>query len=117
MNRKLSNITFVASLFVLALASVAFACITGSFSYEKVLTQFSDSISGPVAVSVCIIGLAAGGFAMIFGGDLQGWLKTLLFCVFIIGCIAGAAAIVQKLGLTGASIIVSSALNKITTLA
>lgn len=49
-----------------------------------------DSLTGPVAFSVSIIGIIVAGAVLIFGGDMNGFFRTLVFLVLVMALIVGA---------------------------
>ena len=49
----------------------------GSLPYESWLTNLRNSVTGPVAFALSIIGIVIAGGVLIFGGDLNGFFRTL----------------------------------------
>lgn len=45
----------------------------GSLPYESWLTSLQNSVTGPVAFAISIIGIVIAGGVLIFGGDLNGF--------------------------------------------
>jgi len=45
----------------------------GSLPYESWLTNLRNSVSGPVAFTLSIIGIVVAGGVLIFGGELNGF--------------------------------------------
>lgn len=62
----------------------------GSLPYESWLTQLQASVTGPVAFAVSIIGIVIAGGVLIFGGDLNGFFRTLIFIVLVMALLVGA---------------------------
>ena len=62
----------------------------GSLPYESWLTSLRNSITGPVAFTLSIIGIVAAGGVLIFGGDLNGFFRTLIFIVLVMALLVGA---------------------------
>jgi len=58
--------------------------------YESWLARLQNSVTGPVAFSLSIIGLVVAGGVLIFGGDLNGFFRTLIFLVLVMALIIGA---------------------------
>jgi type IV secretory pathway VirB2 component (pilin) len=89
------------TLFYIAVALV-FACIFllpqamaatgtgGSLPYEDWLTALRNSVTGPVAFTLSIIGIVIAGGVLIFGGDLNGFFRTLMFLVLVMAFLVGA---------------------------
>lgn len=70
-----------------ALASVGTG---GDLPYESWLESLRNSVTGPVAFTLSIVGIVVAGGVLIFGGDLNGFFRTLIFLVLIMGLIIGA---------------------------
>ena len=51
---------------IFSLPCVAFASQTAVYSWEKVLSKISDSLTGPVAYSLSLIAIVACGLTMAF---------------------------------------------------
>lgn len=53
----------------------------GSLPYESWLKNLRQSITGPVAFSISMIGIVVAGGVLIFGGELNAFFRTLIFIV------------------------------------
>ena len=62
----------------------------GSLPYETWLTNLSNSVTGPVAFALSMIGLVVAGGVLIFGGDLNGFFRTMIFLVLVMALLVGA---------------------------
>ena len=62
----------------------------GGLPYEDWLTSLQQSVSGPVAFSVALIGIVVAGATLIFGGELSGFLRTIIFLVLVMALLVGA---------------------------
>src|SRR5476651_2848451 len=62
----------------------------GSLPYESWLTSLRDSVTGPVAFALSIIGIVVAGGVLIFGGDLHGFFRTMIFLVLVMAFLVGA---------------------------
>jgi type IV secretion system protein VirB2 len=62
----------------------------GSLPYESWLTNLRKSVSGPVAFSVSIIGIVVAGGVLIFGGELNGFFRSMIFIVLVMALLVGA---------------------------
>ena len=59
-------------------------------------------MTGPVAFSLSIIGIVVAGGVLIFGGDLNGFFRTLIFIVLVMALLVGAQNIMSTLFARGA---------------
>lgn len=76
----------------------------GSLPYESWLTNLRASVTGPVAFTVSVLGLVIAGAMLIFGGDLSGFFRTLIFLVLVMSLIIGAENIMSSFFGHGAEI-------------
>lgn len=84
--------------------SFASATAGSGMPYEAWLTKLVNSISGPYAYAVSIIGLVATGSALIFGGDLNGVMRAIIYIVMVLSLIIGAKAFISSATGTGAQL-------------
>lgn len=62
----------------------------GDLPYETWLEGLRNSVTGPVAFAVSIIGIVVAGCVLVFGGDMQGFWRQLVFLVLVMALIVGA---------------------------
>jgi type IV secretion system protein VirB2 len=77
---------------VIAISNDAYAgtATGGSLPYETWLTSLRNSVTGPVAFALSIIGIVIAGGLLIFGGDLNGFFRSLIFIVLVMAFLVGA---------------------------
>ncbi|MEG2140423.1 MAG: TrbC/VirB2 family protein [Bilophila sp.] len=77
---------------VLALPVEAFASAGtgGGLPYETWLESLRNSVTGPVAFAISLIGIVVAGGVLIFGGDMNGFFRTIVFIVLVMALIIGA---------------------------
>ncbi|EGY29071.1 Type IV secretory pathway, VirB2 components (pilins) [Candidatus Regiella insecticola 5.15] len=76
----------------------------GGLPFDSWFTKIRDSITGPFAFTASIVGLVGAGAALIFGGDMNGFLRTLIFIVLVLCFIVAANTTLQAITGTGAEI-------------
>jgi len=69
------------------------------------MKKVSDSLSGPFATALSIVAIVGAGAMLIFGGDMNGFMRTLIFLVMVIAMIITAGSLVTFLG--GSSAVVA----------
>lgn len=72
--------------------------------FEKPLATLTRSLSGPVAFGLSLVGIIAAGAVLIFGGEMSGFLRTLVFLVLVIALIVNAKGLIGIMEGTGATI-------------
>jgi type IV secretion system protein VirB2 len=89
---------------ILTSHSAAAAAAGGGLPYEGWLANIQASITGPVAFAFAIIGLVVAGAVLIFGGELNGFIRTLMFIALVMALIITAQNMMTFFG-TGAALI------------
>ena len=105
LNKRVLFALGVTVLFLMS-TSPLFASSTsgGGLPFDSWLTTISNSITGPFAFSVSIIGLVAAGAALIFGGDMNGFMRSLIFIVLVLSFVIAAKNTLSAITGTGAQI-------------
>ncbi len=67
----------------------------GSLPYESWLKSLQNSVTGPVAFALSIVGIVVAGGVLIFGGDLNGFFRTLIFIILVMAFLVGAQNIMS----------------------
>lgn len=84
-------LTLALLLFMLCPQHAHAASMNGAgLPYEGWLNQLRTSVTGPVAFAIAVIGIVVAGSVLIFGGDLNGFFRTLIFIVLVMGLVVGA---------------------------
>lgn len=76
----------------------------GSLPYESWLVNLRNSVTGPVAFTLSIVGIVIAGGVLIFGGDLNGFFRTLIFLVLVMALLVGAQNVMSNFFGRGAEI-------------
>lgn len=71
------------------------------------LKTLANALTGPFAMTVSLIGIVGAGAALIFGGDMGGFLRTLVFLVLVIAVIVAASSFLKMFS-TDAAVIASA---------
>ena len=66
--------------------------------YEDGLEKFQRSVQGPVPFAISLVGIVACGAMLIFGGEISGFMRTMIFIVLVIAVIVQAGSVVVMLG-------------------
>lgn len=104
-NNRLFILLSVLFVSVVLEPSLASAGTGGGLPYESWLTNLRQSVSGPVAYAVAIIGMVGAGLTLIFGNaDMNGFLRTVVWMVLIMSFIIGANSFLAGFFGTGALI-------------
>ena len=90
--------------FILPHEAYAAGTAGGGLPYESALTRLRASITGPVAFTLSLIGIVGAAGMLIFGGELTGFLRMMVFLVLLIAILVGAQNVLTTLFAAGAEI-------------
>lgn len=76
----------------------------GTLPYEPWLVRLRNSVTGPVAFALSIVGIVIAGGVLIFGGDLNGFFRTLIFLTLVMALLVGAQNVMSTYFGRGAEI-------------
>jgi len=94
------NTSLIALVLILLMApELALAAVGGGggLPYEGWLINLRNSVTGPVAFTLSIIGIVVAGGILIFGGELNAFFRTLIFIVLVMALLIGAQNIMTNL--------------------
>lgn len=100
LKHMLKQISLFLSVLAFCSLSAAYAKSTG-MPYEGVLSELSESLTGPVAKAIALIGIVGSGAALIFGGEISGFLKSVIYLVLVCSILIVGSTIVGKFTSTG----------------
>lgn len=83
----------------------------GSLPYESWLVNLRNSVTGPVAFALSVIGIVIAGGVLIFGGDLNGFFRTLIFLTLVMALLVGAQNVMSTFFGRGAELAALSKFN------
>ena len=69
----------------------------GSLPYETWLVNLRNSVTGPVAFTLSIVGIVVAGGSLVFGGELNAFFRTLIFIVLVMALLVGANNVMSNL--------------------
>lgn len=105
MKKRNNMILLAVALMVAAIPDLAFATGTsGGLPYEPWLTSLRNSVTGPVAFIVSIIGIISTGGVLIFGGELNAFMRSIIFIVLVMALTIAANNLLTSFFGAGAEI-------------
>jgi type IV secretion system protein TrbC len=89
-----------------ALPDLAHASSTSSsgLEWETPLQTVRNSITGPVAYAVSLLGIVVTGIALVFGGEINEFVRRIIMLVLVISLILFASQMLSTLFNSGAVI-------------
>jgi len=75
----------------------AMASTTTGMPWEDPLDTIMNSITGPVAMVISLLGVTVAGGMLIFGGELGEFTRRIVMLVLVIGLLVSSASILSLL--------------------
>ena len=99
-------IALASALLVLILPSLAHAASTGGtgLQWETPLQKIRDSVTGPVAYAISLLGIVVTGAVLVFGGEINEFIRRVIMLVMVVSLMVFAADILNTLFNKGAVI-------------
>lgn len=97
--RSLLFLLVAVSLVLVAMPDLAFASDSGGggLPWEAPLKTVTNSIKGPVAYAISLIGIVAAGAMLVFGGEVNEFLRRVIMLVLVISLIVFASNVLSTL--------------------
>ncbi len=73
----------------------------GGLPFDNILVKIKNSVTGRFATVASLVGIIAAGATLIFGGDLNGFFRSMLFIVLVVAIIILSNNFLSAIG-TGA---------------
>lgn len=91
-------VTILLLLCLILLPSIAWAAVGDPLPFEGNVKLLRNAMKGPVATIISLVGIVGCGAMLIFGGEISGFARTMVFLVLVISVIVQAENIVEVLG-------------------
>ncbi len=90
--------------FLLLFPDLVQAASTGGtgLEWETPLEKVRDSITGPVAYAISLLGIVVAGAILVFGGEINEFVRRIVMLVLVVSLIVFAADILSTLFNRGA---------------
>ena len=98
---SLKIVTLLAIVVVALIPDVALA--TSTMPYDSALTNLKNSLTGPVAQAIAVIGIVASGATLIFGGEISGFLKSVIYLILVCSLLIAGTKFIDVFGSSGSS--------------
>lgn len=87
--------TKITLIIIMLLVTSTLAHAGGTLPFESGLTKISNSLSGPVAISIAVIAFAAAGIMYVFNPDATALIKGLIGLCIALGVMFGGKVFVD----------------------
>jgi type IV secretion system protein VirB2 len=102
--KALFLILTIVTLCLIANSALATSGSGGGLPYEGALDKIKASITGPFAATASMVGVVGTGATLILGGELNAFLRSLIFLVMVISLIVAANNIVSMVTGSGSTV-------------
>jgi type IV secretion system protein VirB2 len=84
---------------VVMLGSLACLAFAGGLPWEDPLNKLKDSLIGPTAQAIAIVGLFVAGGLLVFGGELSDFSRRITWMVLALSVMLAGVKLLTALGL------------------
>jgi type IV secretion system protein TrbC len=99
--QRLSILIF--SVILMFMVEPALAAAQTNLPWEGPLEMIRDSITGPVAMVISLLGVTVAGGMLIFGGEMGEFTRRVIMLVLVLGLLISASGMIELLfGANGA---------------
>lgn len=74
----------------------------GALPWDGPLNTLKTDITGPVAFTISLLAMVACGAALVFGGEINEFVRRIIMLVLVVALITGVVNVASALGITGA---------------
>lgn len=74
----------------------------GSLPWDTPLTTLKNDLTGPVAFTISLLAMVACGAALVFGGEINEFVRRIIMLVLVCAFIVGVSNLASALGIAGA---------------
>jgi type IV secretory pathway VirB2 component (pilin) len=91
-----------AAVLVHPLAANAAGAGGGALPWDRPLTVLMQDLTGPFAFTISLLAFVAAGVVLIFGGEVNDFIRRLLYVVMVSAMLVSVTNVANALGITGA---------------
>lgn len=96
-------LALVTAALVMVHPDMAHAATTGgTLPWDGPLDTLRNDITGPVAFTISLLAMVACGAALVFGGEINEFVRRIIMLVLVVALITGVVGVAGALGITGA---------------
>ncbi|MCQ9091178.1 TrbC/VirB2 family type IV secretion system protein [Vibrio alginolyticus] len=77
--------------------SLSYASGSSGMPWEDPLDKIVDSVTGPIAFGVAVLGIVVAGLTLVFGGQLDGFIQKIAILALVVSLIVLATNVLSSL--------------------
>ena len=86
------NVLLAAVCLLGAVVVMASTSSSTEMPWDDALSSLQESLTGPFAYIISLVGIVASAGALVFGGEISGFLKSMIYVVLVVAVLIGANA-------------------------
>ncbi|EHK2924619.1 TrbC/VirB2 family protein [Vibrio parahaemolyticus] len=83
--------------------------------WEDPLSKIVDSVTGPIAFGVSVLGIVVAGLTLVFGGQLDGFIQKIAILALVVSLIVLATNVMSSLFGVSSTLVAMSAMSALPT--
>lgn len=111
---KLRSLKAAVSLSLL-FPSLSYASGSSGMPWEDPLSKIVDSVTGPIAFGVAVLGIVVAGLTLVFGGQLDGFIQKIAILALVVSLIVLATNVLSSLFGVSSTLVAMNAMNALPT--
>ncbi|MDF4270079.1 TrbC/VirB2 family protein [Vibrio parahaemolyticus] len=111
---KLRSLKAAVSLSLL-FPSLSYASGSSGMPWEDPLSKIVDSVTGPIAFGVAVLGIVVAGLTLVFGGQLDGFIQKIAILALVVSLIVLATNVLSSLFGVSSTLVAMNALTALPT--
>ncbi len=100
--RSLLALTLLGTFSVLAPGTAMASTGGGGLPWDSILQTLMMDLTGPVAFTISLLAMVACGAALIFGGEINEFIRRMIMLVLVAGFLVAVTNFASAIGITGA---------------
>ncbi|HAS6641075.1 TrbC/VirB2 family protein [Vibrio parahaemolyticus] len=95
--------------------SLSYASGSSGMPWEDPLSKIVDSVTGPIAFGVAVLGIVVAGLTLVFGGQLDGFIQKIAILALVVSLIVLATNVLSSLFGVSSTLVAMNALTALPT--
>lgn len=95
--------------------SLSYASGSSGMPWEDPLSKIVDSVTGPIAFGVAVLGIVVAGLTLVFGGQLDGFIQKIAILALVVSLIVLATNVLSSLFGVSSTLVAMNAMNALPT--
>ncbi|HHY0408129.1 conjugal transfer protein TrbC [Vibrio parahaemolyticus] len=94
---------------------LSYASGSSGMPWEDPLSKIVDSVTGPIAFGIAVLGIVVAGLTLVFGGQLDGFIQKIAILALVVSLIVLATNVLSSLFGVSSTLVAMNALTALPT--